>query len=118
MQAIKQRRSQWLAFGQVRNPLQGDDRTEHHADQQRHEHVRRVLANQLQVAEVLADPFANRYAKLGGAGRQIGIDERRQLPARPVDHAHEFVEGSPRVFRLVQQKTDGAGKDQRQHTHH
>ncbi|MNL28891.1 hypothetical protein D3C87_1505560 [compost metagenome] len=116
MQAIKQRRSQWLALGQVRNPLQGDDRAEHHADQQRHEHVRRVLAHQLQIAQVLADPFANRHAKLGGAGREIGIDERRKLTPGAIDHAHEFVQGSPGIFRFVQQETDGAGEDQRQHT--
>ncbi|MNV72090.1 hypothetical protein D3C71_1651500 [compost metagenome] len=116
MQAIKQRRSQWLALGQVRNPLQGDDRAEHHADQQRHEHVRRVLADQLQVAEVLADPLANRHAELGGTGRQVDVDERRQLPTRTVDHAHEFIEGGARVFGFVQQETDGAGKNQRQHT--
>ncbi|MNX82525.1 hypothetical protein D3C86_1142580 [compost metagenome] len=114
-QAFEQRRSQRFALGQVRHTLQGNDRTQHHADQQGHEHVRRVLAHQLQITEVFADPFANRHAELRGTGRQIGVDERRQLPARAVDHSHELVEGRAGVFRLVQQEAEGTGKDQRQH---
>jgi hypothetical protein len=42
--------------------------------------------------------------ELGGAGRQVGVDERRQLSASAVDHVHEFVEGSAGVLRLVQQE--------------
>ncbi|MNF94960.1 hypothetical protein D3C84_776900 [compost metagenome] len=118
MQTIEQRGGQGLALGQVGNTLQSDDRPQHHADQQRHEHVRRVLAHQLQIAEVFAHPLANRHAKLGGAGRQVGVDERRQLTASAVDHEHEFIEGSAGVFRLMQQETESAGKDQRQHTDH
>ncbi len=114
VQTIEQRGRQRFAFGQVRHALQGDDCAEHHTDQQRHEHVRSILADQLQIAEVLAHPFADGYAKFSGACRQIGINERRQLPARPIDHDHEFVEGSPGVFRFMQQKADGAGEEQRQ----
>ncbi|MNO80237.1 hypothetical protein D3C76_714340 [compost metagenome] len=118
VQAVEQGRGQRFAFGQVRDALQGNDRPEHHADQQRHEHVRRILAHQLQVTEVLAHPLADRHAKLRCTGGQIGIDERRQLPARAIDHAHELVEGSAGVFRFVQQKADGTGENQCQRADH
>jgi hypothetical protein len=82
VQAIEQCRGQRLALGDVGHALQGDDRAEHHADQQGDEHVRRVFADQLQFAQVLGDPVADGHAEFGGAGGQVGVEERRQLAAR------------------------------------
>ena len=118
MQTVEQSGGQRLALGHVGDALQGDDRAEHHADQQGDEHVRGVLADQLQVGQMLARPLADRHAKFRRAGRQIGIDERRQLPARAIDHTHEFIERGAGVFRFMQEETDGASEDQRQRTHH
>jgi hypothetical protein len=77
--------------------------------------VRGVFADQLQFAQVLAQPLADGHAKFGGAGRQVGVEERRQLAACAVDHTHEFVEGGSGIFCFVEQEADGAGKDQGQH---
>src|SRR3546814_4618282 len=46
--------------------------------------------------------------------RQVGVDERRQLAPGAVDHRHEHVQGCARVFRLMEQETDGPGENQRQ----
>ncbi len=112
-QAIEQGGRQGLALADIRDMLQGDDRPEHHADQQGDEHVRRVLADQLQLAQVLAQPLADRHLEFRRAGRQIGIDERRQLPTGLVHDLHELAQRSSGVLCLMQQETDGAGKDRK-----
>ncbi len=118
VQTVEQRRRQRLTLGQVGDPLQGNDRPQDHADQQGHEHVRRVLAYQLQLAQVLAGPGADGGLELGGAGRQVGIQERRQLAPGLVHHHHELAQRGTRVLRLMQQEADGPGEQQGQQADH
>ena len=77
VQTLEQRCRQRLAPADIGDALQGNDRAQHHADQQGDEHVRGVFAHQLQIAEVLVHPFADGNPKLGGTGRQVAVQKRR-----------------------------------------
>ncbi|MNS82616.1 hypothetical protein D3C72_1163640 [compost metagenome] len=117
-QALEQRCRQRLAPGNVGDALQGDDGAQDHADQQGDEHVRHALAHQLQVAQVALDPVTDGHLELRRTGRQVAFDERRQLPAGTLHQGHELVQRGPGVFRLVQQKAEGTGKQQGQGADH
>ena len=118
VQPFEQRCRQRLAPGNIGDALQGDDRAEDHADQQRHEHVRHALAHQLQVAQVALDPVTDGHLELSGTGGQVALDEGRQLTAGTLHQGHELVQRGAGVFRLVQQKAEGTGNQQRQGNDH
>ncbi|MNE05844.1 hypothetical protein D3C80_984180 [compost metagenome] len=80
--------------------------------------MRRALAHQLQLTQVGFEPVADGYLELRGTGRQVGVDERRQLPASLIHQQHELVQGRPGVFCFVQQEADGTGEQQRQGADH
>ena len=92
VQTLEQRGRQRLAPADIGDALQGNDRAQHHADQQGHEHMRGVFAHQLQIAEVLVHPLPDGNPELGSTGWQVAVQERRQLAAGPIDYGHEFIQ--------------------------
>ncbi|MNH33041.1 hypothetical protein D3C79_935260 [compost metagenome] len=80
--------------------------------------MRHALAYQLQVAEVAFDPVPDGHLELCGTGRQIGLDERRQLATSTLEQGHELVQRGAGVLCLVQQEAERAGDQQGQGTDH
>ncbi|MNY40697.1 hypothetical protein D3C86_1754550 [compost metagenome] len=74
--------------------------------------MRRALAQQLQFTQVRSQPFADGDAELRRTGRQIRIDEGRQLRPRLVHQQHELIQRGAGVLRFMQQEADGTGKQQ------